>query len=364
MSARPDAVPVRPSSPQSPDAATGPVQPRDRRDRPLRDLRISVIETCNFRCPYCMPEDATPDGPTLDRSTRLDFGQIEAVARSAVRLGVRKLRLTGGEPLLRRRLDGLVARLAAIEGVDDLALTTNGSLLAGKARALRAAGLHRLTISLDALEPALFSRLSGGRGEVRDVLAGIAAAEDAGFHALKFNVVVQRGVNESEVLPLVERFRGSGHVVRFIEYMDVGTCNGWRRDAVVPSIELRDRIAARWPLRPVSPAYRGEVADRYAFADGQGEVGFVSSVSAPFCGDCHRARLSADGRLHTCLFAASGHDLRPLLVPAPGAAIDAAALDARLAAIWTARGDRYSEQRGADAAAARARRIEMFYIGG
>lgn len=329
----------------------------DRRDRPLRDLRISVIETCNFRCPYCMPEDAPPAEAALDSARRLDFDAIERVACAFARAGGRKLRLTGGEPLLRRGLEQLVARLAAIPGIEDLALTTNGSLLAGKARALREAGLHRLTISLDALDPALFATLSGGRGRVEDVLAGIAAAEAAGFSSIKFNAVVQRGVNEGEVLPLVERFRGTGHVVRFIEYMDVGTCNGWRRDAVVPSLELRDRISARWPLRPVAPAYRGEVADRYAFVDGRGEVGFVSSVSAPFCGDCHRARLSADGRLFTCLFATGGHDLRPAL-----AAGDDAALDAALARAWTARADRYSEQRGE--AARPSRRIEMFYIGG
>ena len=345
-------------------APTLPDAPLDRLGRPLRDLRISVIETCNFRCPYCMPEGGAYDAPGLDAAQRLDFTQIEAVARSAVRLGVRKLRLTGGEPLLRRNLPDLVARLAAIEGVDDLALTTNGSLLAGKARALRSAGLHRLTVSLDALDPALFARLSGGRGRVEDVLAGIAAAEDAGFERLKFNVVVQQGVNESEVLPLVARFRGSGHVVRFIEYMDVGSCNGWRREAVVPSLVLRDRIAARWPLHPVAPAYRGEVADRYAFADGQGEVGFVSSVSAPFCGDCHRARLSADGRLHTCLFASGGLDLRPLLGDVGSAGIDGDALDTALARAWRARADRYSEQRSGLAPARTPRRIEMFYIGG
>jgi cyclic pyranopterin phosphate synthase len=293
----------------------------------------------------------------LDSKQRLDFDAIERVARAFARAGGRKLRLTGGEPLLRRGLEQLVARLAAIPGIEDLALTTNGSLLAGKAQALRAAGLHRLTISLDALDPALFSTLSGGRGRIGDVLAGIAAAEAAGFASIKFNAVVQRGINEAEVLALVDRFRGTRHVVRFIEYMDVGTCNGWRRDAVVPSLELRDRIAARWPLRPVAPAHRGEVADRYAFADGQGEVGFVSSVSAPFCGDCNRARLSADGRLYTCLFAATGHDLRPALE-----AGDDAALDALLARAWGGRADRYSEMRGEAARAAR--RIEMFYIGG
>jgi cyclic pyranopterin phosphate synthase len=342
-------------------SAREPGQPADRLGRPLRDLRISVIETCNYRCPYCMPEGATPGEGPLDAARRLDFDGIEAIARSAARLGVRKLRLTGGEPLLRRGLERLVARLAAIPGVEDLALTTNGSLLAGKARALREAGLHRVTVSLDALDPGVFSRLSGGRGRIGDVLAGIDAAVDAGFASLKLNVVVQRGVNESEVLPLAERFRGSGHVLRFIEYMDVGSCNGWRRQAVVPSIELRDAIAARWPLRPVSRAYRGEVADRYAYADGQGEIGFVSSVSAPFCGDCHRARLSADGQLYSCLFASRGHDLKPAL------AAGGDALDAGMARIWTGRGDRYSELRAgvpASADAAPRRRIEMFYIGG
>ncbi len=350
------------TGPVARDVATEDVPgPRDRLGRPLRDLRISVIETCNYRCPYCMPEGATPEEGPLDATRRLDFDAIEAVARSAVRLGARKLRLTGGEPLLRRGLEQLVARLAAIPGVEDLALTTNGSLLAAKARSLREAGLHRLTISLDALDPGLFAQLSGGRGRLGDVLAGIAAAEDAGFGPLKFNVVVQRGVNEGEVLPLLERFRGSGHVVRFIEYMDVGSCNGWRREAVVPSVELRDRIAARWPLRARGRSYRGEVADRYQYLDGQGEIGFVSSVTAPFCGDCHRARLSADGRLHTCLFASSGYDLKPALDDG------APALDAAIAQAWLGRGDRYSELRSdatPPAGAPVRRRIEMFYIGG
>ncbi len=337
--------------------------PHDQLSRPLRDLRISVIETCNYRCPYCMPEGTTPDETALDRARRLDFDQIEAVARSAARMGVRKLRLTGGEPLLRRKLPELVARLAAIPGIDDLALTTNGSLLAGKAQALRDAGLHRLTISLDALDPELFARQSGGRGRLGDVLDGISAAEAAGFESIKFNVVVQRGINEGEVLPVLARFRGTPHVVRFIEYMDVGTCNGWRPDAVVSSLELRDRIAARWPLQAVSRAYRGEVADRYAYADGQGEIGFVSSVSAPFCGDCHRARLSADGQLFTCLFASRGHDLRPALAMHAGRD---AALDQVIGAIWRQRSDRYSELRGlqVERNAPARKRIEMFYIGG
>ena len=342
-----------------PAAAPDALSVRDLRGRPLHDLRISVIEACNYRCPYCMPEGSTPPADeVLDAETRLSFDEIELAARAFVREGVRKLRLTGGEPLLRRGLPELVARLAAIPGVEDLALTTNGSLLAGKAKALRAAGLHRLTVSLDALDPAVFRALSGNRGEVSDVLAGIAAAEAAGFRSLKINCVLQRGSNESELLPLAERFRGTPHVLRFIEYMDVGSCNGWSPEGVLPSREIRDRIAARWPLRPLSPAYRGEVAARYAYADGAGEIGFVSSVSAPFCGDCHRARLSADGKLYTCLFASEGADLRPALEQGE------AALSARIAALWGQRGDRYSELRGAGAEKPARRRIEMFYIGG
>lgn len=330
--------------------------PVDLRGRPLRDLRVSVIETCNYRCPYCMPEGLTPEETALDRSRRLSFDEIETAVRSFVRLGVRKVRLTGGEPLLRKNLPELVARLAAIPGIEDLALTTNGSLLAPRALALREAGLHRITISLDALDPVVFRALSGGRGEVADVLEGIEAAQSAGFSSIKLNTVVQRGVNESEVLPLVERFRGTPHVLRFIEYMDVGTCNGWRAEGVVPSRELRDAIAARWPLHALSPSYRGEVAARHAFADGQGEVGFVSSVSEPFCGNCHRARLSADGQLFSCLFASRGSDLRPAL--AGGEDV----LAERIAALWGARDDRYSELR--NTSARDPKKIEMFYIGG
>jgi cyclic pyranopterin phosphate synthase len=332
------------------------LRPLDRRARPLRDLRVSVIETCNFRCPYCMPADATPDETQLDRERRLSFAQIETAVRAFVDLGVRKVRLTGGEPLLRKGLPDLVARLVQVKGIEDLALTTNGALLAGQARALRAAGLKRLTVSLDALDPAVFAEMSGGRGELREVIAGIDAAVAAGFERIKFNCVVQRGVNEDQVLPLVERFRGTPHVLRFIEYMDVGTCNGWKAGDVVSSAELHHRINSRWPLRPVSPTYRGEVATRYGFVDGGGEVGFVSSVSEPFCGDCHRARLSADGQLYTCLFASKGHDLRE--------AIDAgeAAVRERVAAIWGAREDRYSELRALPHV--ERRKIEMYFIGG
>lgn len=333
-----------------------PTLPRDRLDRPLHDLRISVMETCNYRCPYCMPEGLTPDETALDRAGRLDFDEIVTAVRAFARLGVSKLRLTGGEPLLRKRLPDLVARLAAVPGIEDLALTTNGSLLAGQAQALREAGLHRLTVSLDALDPALFRALSGGRGDVQEVLAGIAAAESAGFRSIKVNCVVQRGLNDEEAVAIAHYFRGTPHVPRFIEYMDVGNCNGWRREGVVPSAELRDRIHARWPLTPLTPSYRGEVAKRHGYQDGAGEIGFVSSVSDPFCGDCHRARLSADGQLFTCLFASRGQPLRAHI----GRGEDA--LAAHLAALWRVRSDRYSEQRAS--APADRRKIEMFYIGG
>ena len=330
--------------------------PRDVHGRPLRDLRLSVIDACNFRCPYCMPADRVAESHGTDAASRLSFGEIETLVRGFVGLGVGKLRLTGGEPLLRRGLPDLVRRLASIPGIEDLALTTNGALLASQARALRDAGLRRITVSLDALDPRLFRTLSGGRGDVARVLEGLAAARDAGFAPVKLNCVVQRGVNESEVEPLVAFAREHGHVPRFIEYMDVGTCNGWRRERVVPSAELRDRIHARWPLRPLAPGYRGEVAARHAFADGRGEVGFVSSVSAPFCGDCHRARVSADGTLYTCLFASAGTPLRPWLSRGE------AAFAGRLAALWAQRRDRYSEQRGEPAAPRR--RVEMFLVGG
>jgi cyclic pyranopterin phosphate synthase len=334
-------------------------RPLDTLSRPLRDLRVSVIETCNYRCPYCMPEGSTPEETALDRARRLSFDEIETTVRAFVRVGVSKIRLTGGEPLLRKRLPDLIARLVAIPGVEDLALTTNGSLLAAQALALKQAGLHRLTVSLDALDVELFRALSGGRGDVSDVLAGIAAAEDAGFSAIKLNCVVQRGINESQVLPLVERFRETPHVLRFIEYMDVGSCNGWRREAVVSSRELRDTISARWPLRPVSPSYRGEVATRHAFTDGAGEVGFISSVSEPFCGDCHRARLSADGQLFTCLFASHGQDLRAALSSGEDALVE------RIAGLWQGRADRYSEQRNAQTPEPKpGKKIEMYFIGG
>ncbi len=356
-----NAVPSPPpaSSFASPASSASLLSPRDRLDRPLRDLRLSVIDACNFRCPYCMPADRVPDDHGLDSASRLSFDQIERLVRGFVRVGVRKLRLTGGEPLLRKRLPELIARLAAIDGIEDLALTTNGSLLAAQARALREAGLHRLTVSVDALTPSVFSALSGGRGRVEDVLRGLDAATEAGFAGIKLNCVIQRGVNEDECLPLAEFARAHGHTLRFIEYMDVGTCNGWRADRVVPSAELRDRIHARWPLQPLDPNYRGEVARRYRFEDGGGEIGFVGSISAPFCGDCHRARVSADGRLYTCLFASEGADLRPWLAQGDDAFAQ------RLDEAWRARADRYSELRAERETTPEARkRVEMFLVGG
>ena len=336
--------------------------PRDTRGRALHDLRISVVDRCNFRCPYCMPEERFPrDDGFLKASQRLSAAEIERLARVFVGLGVRKLRLTGGEPLLRRDLAGIVGRLAAIEGVDDLALTTNGALLAAQVAALRAAGLRRITVSVDSVDPEVFARMSGGRGRLQDVLDGIAAAEAAGFDRIKINTVVMRGVNDAGVPDLLRRFRGTRHVVRFIEYMDVGTCNGWQAGTVVPTAELVERIGAHWPLVPLGRDYRGEVAERFAYADGAGEIGFVSSVSAPFCGDCHRARLSADGALYTCLFATSGADLKGPL--REGASDDE--LTALVRSVWERRADRYSELRAQRAGAAPPdRRVEMFRIGG
>ncbi len=345
-----------------PLALVTPAEPLDLRGRPLHDLRISVVDRCNFRCPYCMPEERYPrDDGFLSAAQRLTPGEIERLARVFVELGVRKLRLTGGEPLLRRDLADIVRRLHAIAGVDDLALTTNGALLATQALELRAAGLRRITVSVDSVDADVFARMSGNRGRLDDVLAGIAAAEVAGFDRIKINTVVMRGVNDAGVIDLLRRFRGTRHVVRFIEYMDVGTCNGWRAESVVPSAELVERIGAHWPLVSLGRDYRGEVAERWAYADGAGEIGFVSSVSAPFCGDCHRARLSADGSLYTCLFATTGTDLRG---PLRGGASDPELSDL-VRSVWTRRGDRYSELRAERSTTeAPVRRVEMFRIGG
>ncbi len=330
--------------------------------RPLHDLRISLLDQCNFRCPYCMPaEEFHADYQFLTRAERLTHEEILKVVRVAVAGGVSKIRLTGGEPLLDKSLPDLVAGIAEIRGVDDLALTTNGMLLAAKAETLAHAGLHRVTISLDSLDADVFRIMSGGRGDLEQVLAGIDAAEAAGLTPIKVNVVVQRGVNDHTVLDLLEHFRGTGHIVRLIEYMDVGNRNGWRMEQVVPSRELLDKVKAVWPVRAVGQNYPGEVARRYEYVDGAGEIGFISSVTAPFCGSCSRARLSADGTLYTCLFATHGTDLREPL----RTGVDDEELADILSKIWLQRADRYSELRRPDVAETHhLSKVEMYRIGG
>jgi cyclic pyranopterin phosphate synthase len=331
----------------------------DRLERPLQDLRISVMDRCNFRCPYCMPEDKYhKDFRFLQRNERLSFGEITRLARLFAGLGVRKLRITGGEPLLRPELPDLISDLHQIDGVDDIALTTNGILLGQHAAALKAAGLDRVTVSLDALDPETFGRMSGGRGSPDKVLDSIDEAREAGLVPIKINTVVKRGINEGAVLDLLDRFRGTGVIVRFIEYMDVGTINHWRESETVPSAELIERINARWPIEPLEPGYHGEVARRHRFCDGAGELGFISSVSAPFCGSCTRARLSSDGQLFTCLFASQGTDLR---APMRDGADDAGLVEL-IQSVWQQRGDRYSELRATRKGASE--KVEMYYIGG
>ena len=325
--------------------------------RRLRDLRISIIDRCNFRCTYCMPKTVFGrDYPFLARDELLNFEEIARIAGIFAGLGVNKIRLTGGEPLLRRHVENLVAQLAAIPGVD-LTLTSNGSLLPQLATSLAAAGLRRVTVSLDALDDATFRRMNDVDFPVAEVLRGIEAAAAAGLAPLKINMVVKRGTNDDQILPLAEHFRGSGHILRFIEYMDVGSHNGWRMDEVLPSAEVVARIAARYPLEPIGANYPGEVAERWRYTDGAGEIGVISSVTQAFCRDCTRIRLSTEGKLYTCLFASSGHDLRALL--RQGASD--AEIAAFIAGLWQARNDRYSEIRHD---ATPEKKIEMSYIGG
>jgi GTP 3',8-cyclase len=338
---------------------TSPITVLDTMQRPMRDLRISVTDRCNFRCGYCMPRESFgPDHAFLPRAEILDFDEIERVVRATLSLGVRKVRLTGGEPLVRRGLEGLVARLATLDGIDDLTLTTNGSLLEARAGALAEAGLHRVTVSLDALDDETFGRMNDAGFPVSRVLDGIAAADAAGLGPIKLNAVIRRGLNEHAILDLAEHFRGTGVTVRFIEFMDVGHTNGWRLEDVVPADEIVDAIATRWPLEPVAPEQRGEVARRYRYRDGAGEVGVIASVTQPFCGDCTRVRLSADGQIYTCLFATAGHDVRALL---RSGASDLHLTDA-LRAIWAGRDDRYSELRTLETVDLP--KVEMSYIGG
>jgi cyclic pyranopterin phosphate synthase len=333
------------------------VHPLDTLQRPMRDLRISVTDRCNFRCAYCMPKTVFGhDYRFMDRKELLSFEEIERVARTFSALGVEKIRLTGGEPLLRKEIEHLVERLATIDGLD-LTLTTNASLLARKAQALRDAGLDRVNVSLDSLDDATFRAMNDVDFPVARVLEGIEAAAGVGL-PVKVNAVIKRGVNDSGVVDMARHFRGTGHTLRFIEYMDVGTTNGWRLDDVVPAAEIVERIDAAFPLEPVEASYRGEVAQRYRYRDGAGEVGVITSVTQPFCGDCTRARISAEGKLYTCLFAIRGTDLRALL--RSGASDDD--LRDAIAAVWTKRADRYSEIR--TERTTELPRIEMSYIGG
>jgi len=326
--------------------------------RALRDLRISVTDRCNFRCVYCMPREVFDhDFKFVAREEILSFEEIARMARLFAGLGAKKIRLTGGEPLVRRDLHRLVAMLAGIPGLD-LTLTTNGSLLAKQAQALKDAGLQRVTVSLDSLDDATFKAINDADFPVSKVLEGIDAAAAAGMAPIKINMVVKRGVNDRHVLPMAERWRGTGRIVRFIEYMDVGSTNGWRMDEVVPSAEIVRTIGERFPLEPADPNYRGEVAERWRYRDGAGEIGVISSVTQAFCRDCNRLRLSADGALYTCLFAQRGHELKHLL---RGGASDEAIVS-EIAAAWRAREDRYSELRTAETA--KQRKIEMSYIGG
>ena len=354
----------------------------DALNRPLRDLRISVTDRCNLRCCYCMPREVYgADYRFLPRAEILDFEEIARLARVFAQLGVRKIRLTGGEPLLRRDIERLVAMLESIGGIDEIAMTTNGLLLAGRAQALARAGLARVTVSLDALDDGVLAAIGDAPLSARRVLAGVDAAGAAGLHPVKVNMVVRRGVNDHCVVDMAERFRHSGVALRFIEYMDVGASNGWRLEEVVPAQEILRSLQARWPLEPLDPVVAGEVASRYRYCDGAGEIGLIHSVSEPFCGGCTRARLSADGKLFTCLFARRGHDLRALL----RAGADDAQIEQALREVWGARADRYSAQRSHATAPAqgggRARqdggedrnsqvgdghppKIEMSYIGG
>ena len=325
--------------------------------RPLRDLRISVTDRCNFRCVYCMPKEVFGrDYRFLDRRELLSFEEIERLARVFAAHGVEKIRITGGEPLVRRDLERLIEQLAAIDGLD-LTLTTNGSLLPQKAQALRDAGLRRVTVSLDSLDDEVFTAMNDVDFPVGRVLEGIDAAAAAGL-PVKVNMVVKRGVNEDSMLPMARFFRERGHILRFIEYMDVGHSNGWRLDDVVPAAEIVAAIDAELPVEPAEPNYRGEVAKRWRYRDGGGEIGVIASVTQPFCGDCTRARLSAEGRLYTCLFGVRGHDLRALVRGGPSDG----ELREEIGRIWGRRTDRYSEIRSANTADLP--RVEMSYIGG
>lgn len=333
---------------------------QDTLNRPLRDLRISVTDRCNFRCVYCMPREIFgPDFAFLPREEILSFEELERLTRLFVDLGVRKLRITGGEPTVRQDLETLIGMLAGIDGVEDIAMTTNAVLLPYKADALKQAGLSRITISLDAIEDDTFGVVNGVGFPVSRVLEGIEAAEEAGLSPIKINMVVKRGMNDHQILPMAEHFRHSGHILRFIEFMDVGNTNGWRLDDVVSAKEIVDTIHDQWPIEPLEPNYTGEVANRYRYVDGGGEIGMIASVSQPFCQTCTRARLTADGELFTCLFGAQGRDMKTLL--RSGASDEA--IRAELTGVWRRRGDRYSELRTEETAELTPK-AEMSRLGG
>jgi cyclic pyranopterin phosphate synthase len=338
-------------------AETVPTQ--DRLQRSLRELRVSVIDRCNFRCTYCMPADSLQGrGVFLPLQKLLTDHEVQDLVRAFVDLGVRKLRLTGGEPLVRPGLPMLVEQLAGIPGLQDIALTTNGVMLPRLAQDLRDAGLGRITVSLDTLDREVLHTMSGGKARLEDILDGIAAAEAAGFRSMKINTVVQRGVNDHTIMDLLAHFRGTPHSVRLIEFMDVGNSNHWSPDDVVPSAEWVRRINDRWPLRPLEPVRASETAQRYAYADGQGEIGFISSITQPFCGGCTRARVTADGIFYTCLFSNRGTNLMPLLRQRD----DPEALRRQIGKVWAGRKDRYSELRGS--AEGKRPKVEMYRLGG
>jgi GTP 3',8-cyclase len=348
-------IPVRSQRTPAPTFSGGPLA--DTRARPMRDLRISVTDRCNFRCTYCMPREVFDSGyKFLPHEAILSFEEIARLARIFVGLGVEKIRLTGGEPLVRRDVPRLIAMLQGLNV--EITLTTNGSLLAKQAQALARAGLNRVTVSLDSLDDATFRKMNDADFPVAKVIEGIEAAAAAGLEPIKINMVVRRGVNDDGILAMAERWRGSGHIVRFIEFMDVGSTNGWRMDDVVPSAEVVRRISERWKVEPVGANYAGEVAERWRYVDGGGEIGVISSVTQAFCATCNRMRLSTEGSLYTCLFAQSGHDLKSLL--RAGASDDE--IRNEIAAVWQKRDDRYSEIRTTETA--KAKKVEMSYIGG
>jgi cyclic pyranopterin phosphate synthase len=337
------------------------IGPRDRFKRPISDLRISLLDQCNFRCTYCMPEKKFHQNfKFLTKQERLTHDEILRLITIAVDLGVTKIRLTGGEPLLDKKIVSLVNKISKIDGITDLALTTNGTLLRKYADDLKKAGLHRITVSLDSLDPKIFYKLNGNKGDLKDVLDGILAAEESGFKEIKINTVVQRNVNENSIIDLLSHFRGTGHVVRLIEFMDVGNKNNWNLTSVISAKELIEHISQYWKLIPRKESYVGEVAKRYAYADGMGEIGFITSVSNPFCGDCSRARIAANGMLYTCLFATDGTDLRKLI--RDGA--DNQEIQNVFSRTWLERSDRYSELRGLNKNKIQEQKIEMYRMGG